>query len=63
MEDSDTEIKLKQVLEELSVGCNKYVSIAKSSMTGPGTGKTKLDKERMKLCQRDIVRHITLRTK
>lgn len=26
-----------------------------SSITGPGTGKTKLDKEHMKLCKREIV--------
>lgn len=29
--------------------------MSKSSVTGPGTGKTKLDKERIKLCQKQIV--------
>ncbi|XP_015590570.1 otoferlin [Cephus cinctus] len=45
---------LKSVLEELSSNCNRYVSISKSSTTGPGVGKTKLDKERTKLCQREL---------
>lgn len=30
------------------------MSISKSSVTGPGVGKTKLDKERTKLCQREL---------
>lgn len=54
-ESSDMETNLKQVLEELSVSCTKYVTISKSVSTGPGTGKTKLDKEYIKLCQREIV--------
>lgn len=33
------------------------MAITKNSQTGPGTGKTKLDKERMKLCEREIVNH------
>lgn len=54
-ENSKMEINLKHVLEELSISCTKYVTISKSSTTGPGTGKTKLDKEYLKLCQREIV--------
>lgn len=54
MEDSSCEKLLKAALEELSSNCNKYVSISKSSTTGPGVGKTKLDKERAKLCQREV---------
>ncbi|CAG9763070.1 unnamed protein product [Ceutorhynchus assimilis] len=54
VEDSEAETKLKQVLEDLSASCGKYVTISKASITGPGTGKTKLDKERLKLCQREI---------
>lgn len=54
-DDVNVEVHLKQVLDELSVGCGKYVTISKSSTTGPGTGKTKLDKEHLKLCQREIV--------
>lgn len=54
LEDSTCEKLLKATLEELSINCNRYVSISKSSVTGPGVGKTKLDKERMKLCQREL---------
>lgn len=58
MEEEDTraEVKLRTTLEELASGCMKYVSISKNSITSAGSGKTKLDKERMKLCQREIVR-------
>jgi hypothetical protein len=54
-DDSEAETRLKQVLEDLSIGCTKYVTISQASVTGPGTGKTKLDKEHLKLCQREIV--------
>lgn len=54
-EDSRAEVKLRTTLEEIASGCMKYVAITKNSQTGPGTGKTKLDKERMKLCEREIV--------
>ncbi|XP_043482896.1 otoferlin-like isoform X2 [Leptopilina heterotoma] len=55
IEDSTTcERLLKTVLEELHSNCNRYISISKSSTTGPGVGKTKLDKERAKLCQMEI---------
>lgn len=54
LEDSTCEKLLKTTLEELSTNCNRYVSISKSSVTGPGVGKTKLDKERTKLCQREL---------
>ncbi|XP_045464673.1 otoferlin-like isoform X3 [Harmonia axyridis] len=49
-----SESRLKQVLEELHQGCGKYVTITQTSLTGPGTGKTKLDKEHVKLCLREI---------
>lgn len=51
----NTELHLKQVLDELNIGCSKYVTISKASTNAPGCGKTKLDKERAKLCQREIV--------
>ncbi|XP_020294411.1 otoferlin-like isoform X2 [Pseudomyrmex gracilis] len=54
LEDSTCEKLLKSTLEDLSANCNRYVSISKSSVTGPGVGKTKLDKERTKLCQREL---------
>ncbi|CAH1119596.1 unnamed protein product [Phaedon cochleariae] len=53
-DDTDIEVQLRQVLEDLSTGCQKYVTMAKAAVTGPGTGKTKLDKEHLKLCQREI---------
>ncbi|XP_055522373.1 otoferlin-like isoform X2 [Wyeomyia smithii] len=53
-EDPTAEVKLRSVLEEVATSCNKYVSITKGALVGPGTGKTKLDKERMKLCLREV---------
>ncbi|GLV33991.1 misfire [Carabus blaptoides fortunei] len=55
LEAEDTaDTHLRHVLEELSVSCTKYVQLNKSNSCGPGAGRTKLDKERMKLCQREI---------
>ncbi|RWS06883.1 otoferlin-like isoform X3, partial [Dinothrombium tinctorium] len=45
--------RFRGVLEELAMGCNGYTSIAKVS-TGTPAGKTKLDKERLRLCQREL---------
>ncbi|XP_055599374.1 otoferlin-like [Uranotaenia lowii] len=53
-EDPTAEVKLRAVLEEVATSCNKYGTITKGALVGPGTGKTKLDKERMKLCQREV---------
>lgn len=53
-EDTKAEVRLRSCLEELATNCNNYLQITKTSQTGPGTGKTKLDKERVKLCQREI---------
>lgn len=55
-EDGSAEKSLKALLEDVSMSCAKYINITKGTSTGAGTGKTKLDKERMKLCQREIVR-------
>ncbi|XP_068990051.1 otoferlin isoform X8 [Neodiprion pinetum] len=54
VEDTTAEKCLKIAFEELSSNCNRYASISRSFTTGPGVGKTKLDKERSKLCQREI---------
>lgn len=51
----DADRKLRSVLEDLSTRCNKYLTIAKGKSTGSGVGKTKLDKERMKMCYRELV--------
>jgi otoferlin len=53
-EDTNAEVKLRSCLEETATSCAKYVQITKIALTGPGSGKTKLDKERMKLCQREM---------
>lgn len=53
-EDTRAEVRLRGCLEELATNCNNYLQITKTTLTGPGTGKTKLDKERVKLCQREI---------
>lgn len=58
-DDPDKEDKLKSVLDELSISCNRYVNFTKGVGCGQGLGKTKLDKERMKLCLREIVIIIT----
>lgn len=54
-DDPEKEDKLKSVLDELSISCNRYVNFTKGVGCGQGLGKTKLDKERMKLCLREIV--------
>lgn len=54
-EDSNAEKKLKAVMEELSLSCGRYISIVKGGSNS--LGKTKLDKERMKWCLKEIVRH------
>jgi len=54
-DDGTAEKKLRTVLEDLSASCTRYISIIKGTGAGPGSGKTKLDKERSKLCQREIV--------
>ncbi|CRK93099.1 CLUMA_CG006578, isoform A [Clunio marinus] len=53
-EDPKAEVRLRSCLEELATDCSNYLQITKNTLTGPGTGKTKLDKERIKLCQREI---------
>ena len=55
LEDPNAEKMLRSVLEELSISCARFVSITKGNGSGAGMGKTKLDKERLKLCQREIV--------
>lgn len=48
-------MKLRGCLEELAVNCLKYVGVTRSAIiTNHGAGKTKLDKERIKLCIREV---------
>jgi hypothetical protein len=55
LEDPNAEKVLRSILEELSISCSRFVSITKGNGSGAGLGRTKLDKERLKLCQREIV--------
>lgn len=48
------ERRLRGVLEELGLGCSRYVSLVKSSSGCGSPNKTKLDKERSKLLIREI---------
>ena len=49
------ERRLRGVLEELATGCSRYGSLMKGKSGGAGSGRTKLDKERHKLCLREMV--------
>lgn len=53
-EDTKSEVRLRGCLEDLATDCNNFIQIMKASQTGPGTGKTKLDKERVKLLMREV---------
>lgn len=55
-EQSGADRKLRSVLEDLTASCSRYLSISKGAGSAPGLGKTKLDKERRKMCLKEIVR-------
>uniref|UniRef100_A0A673Z0H2 Otoferlin a n=1 Tax=Salmo trutta TaxID=8032 RepID=A0A673Z0H2_SALTR len=46
------ERRLRGVLEELSTGCNRFVTLANKDQNQ--AGRTKLDKERLKSCMREM---------
>ena len=46
---------LQDVLDDLSRGCGKYVTLARDSWTDVVPGRTKLDRERHRLLVRDLV--------
>lgn len=52
-EDGSAERRLREVLEELVAGCTNYLSLSRAATAN--AGRTKLDKERQRLCQREIV--------
>lgn len=54
-EDGSAERKLREVLEELVSACGRYLSLARAAAAASTPGRTKLDKERLRLCQREIV--------
>ena len=49
------ETRLRSILEDLTAACLRYQTVTKTNSMSPGSGKTKLDKERIKLCLREIV--------
>ncbi len=50
------ERRLRGVLDELATSCSKYATLMGAKAGGGGTaGRTKLDKERHKLCLREVV--------
>ncbi|KAJ1523524.1 hypothetical protein ONE63_001375 [Megalurothrips usitatus] len=53
-EDQTAERRLRAVLDDLNCACARYVSLAKQASSQPGSGKTKLDRERARLCEREI---------
>lgn len=53
-DDPRAEVRLRAVLEEVAAACVAYGAQTRATAAGPGAGKTKLDKERMKLCQREV---------
>ena len=54
-EQPGVERRLRGVLEELATACSKYVNHSHNK-SGGSTGRSKLDKERLRLCQREVVR-------
>lgn len=54
-EDQAAERRLRAVLDDLNCACARYVSLARQAASQPGSGKTKLDRERAKLCEREVV--------
>ncbi|XP_061097986.1 otoferlin [Conger conger] len=46
------ERRLRGVLEELSIGCSRFVTLANKDQNQ--AGRTKLDRERLKSCMRDV---------
>jgi len=56
-ESATLERRMRGVLEQLATACSKYVSHSHNKASG-SVGRTKLDKERVRLCQREIVSYI-----
>ena len=48
------ERRLRGVLDDLATMCSRYGSLTHAKSMS-ATGRTKLDKERMRLCQREVV--------
>ena len=52
------EQRLREVLDELSAACSRYVTVSRQvkgrGTTVPLAGRTRLDVERLKMCQREM---------
>ncbi|XP_074640585.1 otoferlin-like isoform X2 [Tubulanus polymorphus] len=48
------EKRLRGILDELITGCSRYQALVKGTGGGASVGRTRLDKERLKLCQREM---------
>lgn len=46
--------RLRDVLSELGTACSRYLTLTQSR-TAASSGRTRLDIERLKMCQREIV--------
>ena len=46
--------RLRDVLSDLGTACSRYLTL-NQSRTGATSGRTRLDVERLKMCQREIV--------
>ena len=51
----NAEHRLRGVLEELANSCSRYMTLSQGKVLGAASGRTKLDKERLKFCQREMV--------
>lgn len=55
-DEGQPERKLREVLEALLGNCASYLTSIRASAAGSTAGRTRLDKERLKLCTREMVR-------
>jgi len=54
MDLDDTYKCLKVVLKDLVKGCSNFITICENKISGPTVGRTKLDRERQKLCINEV---------
>ena len=55
-DNDSSEVKLKETFESLYQSCSNFSLLCSSPNTGLSmTGKTRLDKERLQQCQRELV--------
>merc|ERR1711963_1359065 len=55
MEEEGCDVKFRNMFEQLQTGCNKYGNLCRSPSSGlSAQGKTRLDRERAKMCQAEM---------